>query len=147
MKKLPYLPVGREILYVKPSNAFLLAAKTFAEEFSLDPAHPTGAVIVSNGKIIGSGANGTDHHEQNGCERKRQNISTGKGYDLCDGCHPKNHAEQTAIANAQSLGASCDGADLYLSGHWWCCESCWDAMIAAGIKNVYLCEEAKPPVA
>jgi deoxycytidylate deaminase len=25
-------------------------------------------------------------------------------------------------------------------GHWWCCKPCWDNMIAAGIKNVYVIE-------
>jgi len=76
-------------LYVSSEDAFILEAKDFAKKNSLDPAHPTGAVIVKNGKIIGRGANGTDHHEKNGCARKEQNISTGEGYDLCDGCHPK----------------------------------------------------------
>jgi hypothetical protein len=29
-------------------------------------------------------------------------------------------------------------ADLYLWGHWWCCESCWTAILGAGINKVYL---------
>ena len=35
------------------------------------------------------------------------------------------------------------GADLYLYGHWWCCEPCWNAMINAGIKNVYLLKKSE----
>ena len=34
------------------------------------------------------------------------------------------------------------GADLYLFGHWWCCETCWNYMIKHKIKNVYLLNNA-----
>lgn len=138
MKKLPYLPGGRQILYVASDNKFIKAAKNYALTHSLDPAHRTGAVIIDGGKIIGYGANGSAFHKTNGCERKRQNIPTGEGYDLCEGCSPINHAEQKAIADVESKGLSCKGADLYLHGHWWCCESCWNAMIKVGIRDVYL---------
>jgi len=110
-----------------------------AETESLDPDHATGAVLVREGEIIGAGANGSTYHEQHGCERKKQNIPTGEGYQLCGGCHPKNHAEQTAIRHCENPNQ----ADLYLWGHWWCCESCWNAMIQADIKNVYLPEGAE----
>ncbi len=143
MVKLPYLPKNREILYISGDNKFILEAKKTAERNSLDPAHKTGAVIVKNNKIIGKGANGSEHHEKYGCERKKQNIPTGEGYDLCEGCSPHNHAEQKAIANAQSYKNSCKDADLYLFGHWWVCESCWNCMIKAEIRNVYLEEDAK----
>ncbi len=115
------------------------AAKLVAETESLDADHQTGAVIVKDGNIIGAGANGSTWHETHGCERKRQNVPTGEGYELCQGCHPKNHAEQTAIASCED---SPSGADLYLWGHWWCCQSCWGKMIEADIANVYLAEGA-----
>ncbi len=137
---LPYLPKDREILYVSEEHPFLQAAKETAITQSQDPAHPTGAVLVKGDEIIGRGANGNDHHEKNGCERKRQNIPTGEGYDLCMGCAPTSHAEQSAICDAKAQGHDTNGADCYLYGHWWACESCWNAMIAAGIRNVYLCE-------
>lgn len=139
----PYLPPNRTILYVPEDHPMMQAAKDVAQEQSLDSAHPTGAVIVRDNTIIGKGANGSDYHEKYGCERKRLNIPTGEGYDLCDGCHPKNHAEQKAIADANKNNRTTEGADLYLHGHWWCCQSCWGKMIEAGIKDVYLSEDTK----
>jgi deoxycytidylate deaminase len=137
-KKLPYLPKSREILYVPSDNKFMLAAKKFAEENSQDSQFKTGAVIVQNSKIIGRGANGSDFHKKLGCVRKFFRVKTGKKYWLCPGCSPKNHAEQSAIKDAKFRGISTKGADLYLWGHWWCCQSCWEKMIEAEIKNVYL---------
>ncbi len=141
-QKLPYLPKDKKILYVEVSNIFMQEAKKVAEKFSLDPGFKTGAVIVKNKKIIGRGANGSEIHEKFGCKRKKQNIPTGEGYDLCEGCQPKNHAEQSALLDAQNKNLSTQDSDLYLWGHWWCCESCWNAMIKAEIKNVYLPENS-----
>lgn len=135
----PYLPADREILFVPIQHPFMQAAKLVAETESLDPDHKTGVVVVKNEVIIGAGANGSTWHELHGCERKRLKIPTGEGYEKCEGCHPRNHAEQTALAQCKD---DPNGADLYLWGHWWCCQSCWDAMIAAGIRQVYLPEGA-----
>jgi len=136
----PYIPENEEIHYVPSDNQFMLAAKNYAKENSKDENMPTGAVIILDGKIIGSGANGSDYHDRFGCERVRQNIPTGEGYELCEGCHPKNHSEPRAIKNALEKHSKEDIAksELYLWGHWWACESCWKAMIGAGIKNVYM---------
>ena len=101
---------------------------------------PGAAVLVKDGRMIGRGANGSDYHELHGCERVKQGIPTGQGYELCEGCHPKNHSEPTAIANAEAHGEDTEAADLYLWGHWWFCEPCWNAIIAAGIREVYLLE-------
>ena len=140
--ELPYLPEGKTILYVGVNHPFMEEARFMAEEFSLDAAHKTGAIIVKEGQILGGGANGSALHKTNGCERKKQNIPTGEGYDICHGCHPENHAEQKAIAFVLESSLLPKGADLYLWGHWWCCESCWNVMINAGIENVYLPEGA-----
>lgn len=136
----PYLPEDRTIHYVPVDNEFMQAAKEFAREHSLDKTMPNASVIVRDDTIIAAGANGSDYHEHNACERVKQNIPSGQGYELCEGCHPKNHGEQTAIRDAQEKGVDTHGADLYMWGHWWCCKPCWDAMIAAGIANVYLVE-------
>ena len=138
----PYLPKGRTVAFAPLDNTFMQAAKKAAQDHSLDKKHPTGAVIVMDDVILGRGANGSSYHEENGCERKRLNIPTGEGYELCEGCSPKNHAEPTAIRNAIEKGNSPQGADLYLWGHWWCCEGCWGAMIENEIANVYLVEGA-----
>lgn len=139
----PFLPEGRTIEYVPIDNPFIQAAKEFAREHSLDKTMPTGAAIVIFGEVIGLGANGSDYHELHGCERVKNNVPTGTGYDLCEGCHPKNHAEAKAIQSIKDSGKNPEGADLYLWGHWWCCESCWQKMIDAGINKVFLAEESE----
>jgi len=139
----PYIPHDRLIKYVPQDNPFILKAKEFAREHSLDMVMPGAAVVVRDGEVIGIGANGSDYHKSNECERVKRGSKSGEGYELCEGCHPKNHSEPSAIADAQSKGESTEGADLYLWGHWWCCEPCWNAMISAGIKDVYLMEDSE----
>ncbi len=140
---MPYIPEGGTIKFVPLENEFMQAAKNAAESLSLDAKHPTGAVVVMDGEITGIGANDSEWHENNECERKLQGIPTGKGYDLCEGCHPRNHAEPSAIRQAEENGKKVAGADLYLWGHWWCCKDCWNVMISAGIRDVYLVDGAR----
>jgi deoxycytidylate deaminase len=71
------------------------------------------------------------------------NMPTGQGYELCEGCDPKFHSEPSAIRDAQAKGKDTNGADLYMWGHWWCCEYCWNSIISAGIKNVYDLENSE----
>ncbi|OGN03170.1 MAG: hypothetical protein A2655_03670 [Candidatus Yanofskybacteria bacterium RIFCSPHIGHO2_01_FULL_43_42] len=141
--KYPYLPEGKTIKYVAGTNPCMIIAREIAQRYSLDRIMPGGAIIVRDGRILGRGANGSDHHEKHGCERVRLKCKTGEGYELCEGCHPKNHSEPRAINNAKDRGNDTRGADLYLWGHWWCCRWCWEAMIEAGIKNVYLMEQSE----
>lgn len=134
----PYLPEGRGIKYVADGNRYMFLAKLFARKNSLDKTMPGAAVIVKNGNVIGIGANGSDFHKTHQCQRVLLGCKSGEGYDLCEGCHPKNHSEASAIANAKIGEYETNGADLYLWGHWWLCKDCWDKMITAGIKDVYL---------
>ncbi len=136
----PYIPEGRSIKYSNEKDSFMQAAKKIAKVFSLDETMPGGAVVVKEGIVIGYGANGSDYHKKHPCQRIVVGCKTGEGYELCEGCHPKNHSEPKAVSNAQERGFDTGGADLYLWGHWWCCKWCWDAMIKAGIKDVYLFE-------
>lgn len=145
--KYPYLPEGREIKYVEESNAFMSVAKKIRDEKSTDKNHPTGAVVVKDGAIIGAWANQSalknrkfvDFHQKGWCLRKLLKVKTGTKYWLCPGCSSyRFHAESGAVRNAVDNGHDTTGADLYLYGHWWCCKPCWDSMITAGIKNVYL---------
>ena len=136
----PYIPEGRTIEYVPADNSYMQEAKDYAREHSLDKTMPNASVVVKDGTVIGRAANGSDYHELHGCERVRLNIPTGQGYELCEGCSPKNHSEPKAIADAESRGADTHDADLYLWGHWWCCEPCWNSISAAGIARVILLE-------
>jgi len=116
------------------------AAKAHALMHSLDDAVKTGSAVVINGEVVGLGANGSDYHKEYECERVKQNVPTGEGYDLCEGCHPKNHSEVRAIADALKKASSLENAELYLWGHWWACKPCWDAIEASAIARVYLVE-------
>jgi deoxycytidylate deaminase len=63
-------------------------------------------------------------------------MKTGEGYNLCrDICQQKNHAEVDACIKA---GINADGADLYLIGHYYCCDACKKVMKEHGIKNIYI---------
>lgn len=132
----PYLPEGREIKYVGPDNGFMQAAKAVWERSSC-VKHPTGAVIVKNDQIIGQGSNAGIRVS----ECPRWGSATGTNYEPCkEVCKQEGHSEVTSVKNAKDQGHETQGADLYLYGHWWCCENCWNTMIGAGIKNVYLLE-------
>ena len=134
----PYLPEGREILYVDATNEFIAKAKEYAKQHSLDAVMPNATVIVRNQKILGVAANGSNYHEKFPCKRIELKCKSGEGYEFCEGCSPKNHSEVKAIKDAHTKGHDTNGADLYLWGHWWFCKDCWSAIMHAGIKNTYL---------
>ena len=145
------IPESDEDLFLKPThqayvsteNKYMLIAKDFAREHSLDKVMPTCSVIVKEGKIIGIAANGSSYHDTHVCERVRLHIPTGQGYELCEGCHYKNHSETRAIADALSKGFDVNGAELYLWGHWWLCRWCREAIAKAGITYVNILEKAE----
>jgi len=149
MKKItyqvPYLPVGHELYEAPAGDVFM--ARALQEVATMERENPeanraAASVIVKNGVVIGVGRNHSVHATF--CPRKALGIPTGQGYDLCPQfCHSDGHSEPTAIAATHEAGGETKGADLYLAGHWWACEPCWKAMIAAGIKNVFLAEGAK----
>jgi deoxycytidylate deaminase len=160
----PYLPKGRIIEYVSADDEFMKEAMRLRNSESTDVQHPTGAVVVKDGVVIGCGANRSalknekllQFHKDTFCVRRFLKIPSGQKYWLCPGCAScKQHAESRAIKDAlrkvknakgDSTGKSTiqliAGADLYLYGHWWCCKPCWDNMIAAGIDRVFLVEGA-----
>ena len=138
--KYPYLPEGREIKYVPSHDTYMIVARILARVNSLDKTMPGAAIVAKDGRIIGMGANGSEYHKTHECQRVLLGCKRGEGYDLCEGCHPKNHSEVKAITSAKNQGFETNGSDLYLWGHWWCCKPCWDKMIEAGINYVYLLE-------
>ena len=149
-KPYPYLPEGKEFKYVAANNLFMMEAARVCRADSTETMHSTGAIIVRDGEIIGRGANQAalksaklrSLHKKF-CVRRFFGIPSGQKYWMCPGCaKPSQHAEPRAIKNALSKPSSIEGADVYLYGHWWCCQPCWDKMISAGIKDVYLVEGA-----
>jgi len=139
----PYMPPNGIIGYVPNTNPYMQQAKAYAQQNSLDTTMPNASIIVKDGQVIGRAANGSTYHQEHGCERVRLHIPTGQGYELCEGCSPKNHSEPKAIADALANKTDPRGADLYLWGHWWCCQPCWNNMIAVGIAKVVLLQDSQ----
>lgn len=134
----PYLPPSREILYVPENHACMYVAKIICERSGC-VKQPTGAVIADGYEILSVGANSGKKVDV--CPR--WGSPTGTNYGPCKSvCHQEGHAEVSAIKNAFAAGYEIWGADMYLYGHWWCCEDCWDKMISAGIKRVFLMENS-----
>ena len=149
----PYIPPGKEILTVPENDFFMTTAMRVRDTESTDLNHSTGAVIVKNGAILGKAANKAgfknekliELHRKGWCVRKMLKVKSGTEYWLCPGCsNHKDHAESGAVRNALNKSGydRVRGADLYLYGHYWCCKPCWDDMLRAGIRNVYVVENA-----
>lgn len=145
----PYIPEGRTILYVPEDNQFMIAARTIAITESTDKKTSTGVVVVDpQGKIVIAAANQSAitnpyllRTHPKWCIRKLFRIPSGQKYWMCPGCASSAyHAEHFAMLRAKKKNISIAGSDVYLWGHWWCCKPCWDAMIKAGIRDVYLME-------
>jgi len=139
----PYRPPGRRFRYVPGSDPIIRLAIRYARRFSRDPSMPNASVIVVGGKPVAAGANGSDYHRLHGCRRRSGGSETGQDYRLCAGCHPRNHSERRAVLHARERQVDIHGADLYLWGHFGCCEDCWRVLLAAGIRDVYLVEDAE----
>lgn len=146
--KYPYLPEGKCILYVADGNPFMQEAKHACRELSTESKQPTGAVLVKDGRVVARAANQSRIKNRTllklhnrFCVRKLLHVPTGTHYWVCPGCATyREHAESRVICVARRAGVDTDGTDLYLYGHWWCCKPCWDVMIKAGIRDVYLLE-------
>ncbi|MDO8591130.1 MAG: deaminase [bacterium] len=145
----PYIPTGSVIKYVPAQDRFMRFAEDACHELSTDHHHPTGAVLVKDGNVIARAANQSalknkyliNLHRQGFCIRKFLKIPSGQKYWLCPGCaSARSHAETLVVKEAFKSTIKPNGADVYLWGHWWCCEPCWNAMITAGIRDVYLLE-------
>jgi deoxycytidylate deaminase len=136
--KFPYLPEGREILYVDINNPFMIAAKDLCKTSGC-VKQSTGAVIVKNGQIIGRGTNAAKLV----LECPRWGSPTGENYGPCkDICKQEGHAEAVAVKDMMAHQTDYQDADLYLYGHWWCCRNCWESIINGKIKNVYLLDNS-----
>lgn len=94
-----------------------------------------GAVICMDKQIISTGYNGAPsgaiHCTDIGyCERRKRDIPSGQGLELCRA----GHAEANAIIQCAKNGTSCNGAILYVTTQP--CVFCCISIIQAGIKKV-----------
>src|SRR3989339_791539 len=112
--KYPYMPEGRALKYVPHDHPFMVEACKARDTLSGDPVFPIGAVLVKDGEIL---------------------VRVGNGYNL--GAH-QIHICPRVVQECPSG----QGSDLYMYGHWWACEPCWNKLIKAGIRDVYVTDDA-----
>jgi len=117
---------------MKDESFFAQAEK--AREKSTCLKIQTGAVIVKDNVVIGRGANLCSpegfQHGQKVASCPRMNLKTGANYELCKSLH----AELLAILNAGAK--NCQGAVMYLSGHYYPCWRCESIARLVGIKEI-----------
>lgn len=113
-------------------------AMDIAEESKLRStclSRQVGAVIIKDRQIIATGYNGaptgTIHCSDIGyCERRKRQIPSGQGLELCRA----GHAEANAINQCAKHGTSCNGATIYVTTQP--CVFCCIHIIQSGIKKV-----------
>ncbi len=118
---------------------FIEIAKVIAKRASCY-RRQVGAVIVKDNSIISTGYNGApkgvlDCFEMNECIRDKQNIPSGKIYEVCMSLH----AENNAITQCASNGVSCKGGTIYITHSP--CSMCLKQIINAGIKRIVAIEK------
>lgn len=140
----PYMPEGRHLKYVPADHPYMVEAARAREECAGDPLYPVGIVLVKDGEVVARAGNGFNRGpgQVHVCPRIVLECASGAGYDLCSLHDAPGHSEQMVLAEAARLGIDVIGADAYMYGHWWACEPCWTALIQAGIRDLYVTEDA-----
>ncbi|MBU1126167.1 hypothetical protein KJ758_00995 [Patescibacteria group bacterium] len=140
----PYMPEGRSLEYVPADHPYMLEAKKAREECAGDPLFPNGAILVRDGQVMVRAGNGYNQGSQtvHVCPRVVQECPSGTGYDLCPLHDHDGHAEAMLMKVATEQGINVHGADVYMYGHWWCCEPCWTKMIEVGVARVFVTDDA-----
>lgn len=105
-----------------------------------------GAVVVTKGRIISTGYNGTPENMPNcldgGCYRcanRDKKFPSGTGYDLCICVH----AEQNSMLSAARFGISVEGSTVYSTMRP--CFGCTKEMLQAKVGAVYYLHDWNHP--
>lgn len=140
----PYLPPNRQFKFVPLSDPHMMAAEVARRECAGDSLWPIGIVLVRNGEVLARAGNGFNRGSASKhiCPRVVLDCPSGIGYDLCTLHDSTGHAEPMLMQVAIEQGIDPTGSDVYMFGHWWCCEPCWKAMIDAGVRDVYVLDDA-----
>ncbi|MCH8049581.1 hypothetical protein IH979_02620, partial [Patescibacteria group bacterium] len=140
----PYLPEGRTFKYVPNDHPFMQEARRARETLSGDPLFPVGIVMVKDGEIVARAGNGFNRGRQvpHVCPRIVLECPSGTGYELCDVHDPPGHSEPMVVQAAKEAAIDAKGSDVYMYGHWWACEPCWQTLIDTGIRDFYLVDDA-----
>jgi dCMP deaminase len=106
-----------------------------------------GAILVTGGRVIATGYNGTPQGmkncEEGGCPRcnLREQFKSGEGYDLCLCVH----AEQNALLAAARFGIATAGSTMYTTMRP-CFGCAKEALQAKVVQVVYLHDWRHPDV-
>ncbi len=140
----PYMPSGRKIKYASAESLPMQAAALARQQCAGDNLFPVGAVLVKDGAVVARAGNGFNRGpgQIHVCPRIVKECPSGQGYDLCDLHDALGHAEPMLIMTAREAGIDPTGADVYMYGHWWACEPCWNTLIKAGIQDLYVTDDA-----
>ncbi len=144
MPDYPYMPSDRHIKYVPHDHPLMNHASRAREVQAGDSLFPVGIAIVRDGMVLVTAGNGFNRGAGtlHVCPRIVLECPSGTGYDLCTLHDAPGHAEQMAVKTAVEQGVDIAGADAYMYGHWWACEPCWNALIQAGIRDLYVTDDA-----
>ena len=114
-------------------NIFLNIAEEIAKQSKCISFH-VGAILVSNGRIISTGYNGTPANYIN-CDEffNNTNVEREIHHSFSDSC--EIHAEVNSILYAAIHGVSIKNCDIYITHQP--CFNCLKLVIGAGIKNIY----------
>ena len=118
----------------KPWDEYFMSIAELVAQRSTCLRRKVGCVIVKNKRILATGYNGApggvSHCEEVGCLRGKMGIASGERHELCRGVH----AEQNALIQAATFGASVSGATIY-STHQPCF-ICTKMLINAKIEKI-----------
>ncbi len=143
MVRYPYLPHGYAFKFVPADHPCMQAAAKARAECAGDSLFPVGIVLARGGEVIARAGNGFNQKPQKHlCPRILAGCKTGEGYDLCHLHDAEGHSEPMLMKVAREANIPTEGADVYMYGHWWMCEPCWNVLIDAGISDAYLVENA-----
>lgn len=140
----PYMPEGHQLKYAPVGDPFMIEAAKAREECAGDPLYPVGIVLVKDGTVVARAGNGFNRGagQVHVCPRVVLECPSGTGYDLCTLHDAPGHSEPMLIEEARRLGVDTVGADAYMYGHWWACEPCWTTLLEAGIRDLYVTDDA-----
>jgi dCMP deaminase len=121
--------------------AFMLAKKSTCRRGY------AGCVITRNGRIIGTGYNGSppgtlECLDSITCRQKDSviNVVGEEPYTVqTDGCFDSIHSEANAIGFCAKNGIATDGCVVYITKEP--CKSCAQLLVSSGAKTVYYVEE------
>ncbi|MGD8979831.1 MAG: dCMP deaminase family protein [candidate division WOR-3 bacterium] len=118
----------------KPWDEYFMSIAELVAQRSTCLRRKVGAVIVKNKRILATGYNGApggvSHCEEVGCLRGKMGIASGERHELCRGVH----AEQNALIQAATFGASVSGATIYTTHQP--CFICTKMLINAKIEKI-----------